>query len=85
MSCGKKVYRISAQARKTKDGLAYKNCLASYVHLHFASNPELATSIVKAAARCKISTEAGEMKITQRRNRRQAMRRGADAKVSSKQ
>ncbi len=31
------------------EGYLYKQCLASYVHLHFGSNPEFATALVSAA------------------------------------
>jgi cobyrinic acid a,c-diamide synthase len=31
------------------EGYLYKRCLASYVHLHFGSNPQVATSLVYAA------------------------------------
>jgi cobyrinic acid a,c-diamide synthase len=31
------------------EGYLYKRCLASYVHLHFGSNPQFATSLVHAA------------------------------------
>jgi cobyrinic acid a,c-diamide synthase len=33
------------------EGYLYKRCLASYVHLHFGSNPQLAASLVEAAQR----------------------------------
>ncbi len=31
------------------EGFLYKRCLASYIHLHFGSNPQVATSLVAAA------------------------------------
>jgi cobyrinic acid a,c-diamide synthase len=31
------------------EGYLYKRCLASYLHLHFGSNPEFAASLVTAA------------------------------------
>jgi cobyrinic acid a,c-diamide synthase len=30
------------------EGYLYKNCLASYAHLHFGSNPEFARKFVRA-------------------------------------
>ncbi len=33
---------------KLREGYRYKNCLASYVHLHFGSNPEFARNFVAA-------------------------------------
>jgi cobyrinic acid a,c-diamide synthase len=33
------------------EGYRYKNCLASYLHLHFGSNPEFAAEMVEAARR----------------------------------
>lgn len=33
---------------KLREGYRYKNCLASYIHLHFGSNPEFARSFVAA-------------------------------------
>jgi cobyrinic acid a,c-diamide synthase len=42
-------YRIDGQNRtNVPEGYRYKNCLASYVHLHFGSNPEFARSLVAA-------------------------------------
>ena len=43
--------RLNEAARP--EGYLYKNCLASYVHLHFGSNPEFASSLVGAAQRGK--------------------------------
>ncbi len=80
-----KVYRISAPGKEAEDGLACKNCLASYSHLHFGSNPEIATSIVDAAARFVISKQLAEMKTMHSRDGRRAARRSAEAKTSSKQ
>ena len=33
---------------KISEGYRYKNCLGSYVHLHFGSNPEFARGFVAA-------------------------------------
>ncbi len=42
-------YRVSRQGRELADeGYRYRNCLASYIHLHFGSNPALATAFVTA-------------------------------------
>jgi len=41
--------RLSEVSRP--EGYLYKRCLASYIHLHFGSNPEFASSLVEAA-RC---------------------------------
>ena len=42
-------YRVSRQSRELVDeGYRYRNCLASYIHLHFGSNPALATAFVTA-------------------------------------
>lgn len=38
---------IGSDGRETKEGYHYKNSLASYVHLHFASNPGFAEGFVK--------------------------------------
>jgi cobyrinic acid a,c-diamide synthase len=42
----KKVYTVSSKGEKTEEGFLYKNSLASYIHLHFASNPTIAESLV---------------------------------------
>jgi cobyrinic acid a,c-diamide synthase len=42
-------YRVRKQGVDLgEEGYLYKNCLASYVHLHFGSNPGLATAFVSA-------------------------------------
>jgi cobyrinic acid a,c-diamide synthase len=45
------VYRIqrSPGGEPRPEGYLYKNCLASYLHLHFGSNPEFALALVEAA------------------------------------
>lgn len=35
------------------EGYLYKNCLASYIHLHFGSNPEMAGTFVEACSNFK--------------------------------
>ncbi len=42
----KKTYKVQG-SRFKKEGYLYKNTLASYVHLHFASNPEFANGFIK--------------------------------------
>jgi cobyrinic acid a,c-diamide synthase len=43
------VYAIAGQGKKKLSaGYRYKNCLGSYVHLHFGSNPKFAHSFVAA-------------------------------------
>ena len=51
----RKVYVLSAKEEKREEGFHYKNCLASYVHLHFGSNPTLATALVEAAGKSLLS------------------------------
>jgi cobyrinic acid a,c-diamide synthase len=43
--------RNSMTGREEPDGLRVKNVLASYIHLHFLSNPGMAAAIVKNAER----------------------------------
>ena len=44
-----RVYRVRRHgADLGEEGFCYRNCLASYVHLHFGSNPGLASSFVSA-------------------------------------
>jgi cobyrinic acid a,c-diamide synthase len=54
-SAGRKIakaYRIEMRAgNMNNEGHPDKNCLASYVHLHFGSNPDSARSLVAAADR----------------------------------
>jgi cobyrinic acid a,c-diamide synthase len=51
------LYRITPRrgGDPTSEGYSYKNVLASYVHLHFGSNPEVARHLV---ARCRAYQEA---------------------------
>ncbi|MBL0224089.1 MAG: cobyrinate a,c-diamide synthase [Geobacteraceae bacterium] len=42
-------YRVTRQGRELPaEGYRYRNCLASYIHLHFGSNPVLASGFVAA-------------------------------------
>ena len=43
----KRVYQLTG-----KEGYLYKNTLASYVHLHFASNPKFAEGFVRTCSLC---------------------------------
>jgi cobyrinic acid a,c-diamide synthase len=44
-----RVYRVRKHGVDLgEEGFRYRNCLASYIHLHFGSNPELAKSFVAA-------------------------------------
>jgi len=63
----KKVYVLSAKEEKREEGFQYKNCLASYVHLHFGSNPKLATGLVEAAG--KVSCQPAGKLLKDRRTR----------------
>lgn len=42
-------YTVSGKDKKYEEGFVYKNTLASYIHLHFASNPAFAAGFVKAS------------------------------------
>ena len=42
-------YRVTRQGKELgAEGYQYRNCLASYIHLHFGSNPEIAPALVTA-------------------------------------
>jgi len=42
-------YRVTRQGKELGvEGYRYRNCLASYIHLHFGSNPEIAPALVAA-------------------------------------
>ena len=53
----KRVYRITHHASRITafEGYLYKNTLASYIHLHFASNPKFAKGFVKKCKEYKIA------------------------------
>jgi cobyrinic acid a,c-diamide synthase len=42
-----RVYRVSKKGLSLgPEGFRYRNCLASYIHLHFGGSPEIADSFV---------------------------------------
>jgi cobyrinic acid a,c-diamide synthase len=42
-------YKVTRQGRElAAEGYCYRKCLASYIHLHFGSNPAIATALVAA-------------------------------------
>jgi len=45
------VYKLGKGRAATNEGYLYKQTLASYMHLHFRSNPEFARGFVEAAAK----------------------------------
>ena len=58
----RRIYRVSGgRCGVTAEGYSYKNCLASYIHLHFGSNPKMALAFVgkcrKFAERHRIEKE----------------------------
>jgi len=44
----KTIYLVSMKGKSAEEGFLYKNCLASYVHLHFGSSPGMAAQLVEA-------------------------------------
>lgn len=46
-------YSLSEQSEQ--EGFRYKNVLASYIHLHFRSNPALAPSFLAAVRRSRVA------------------------------
>jgi cobyrinic acid a,c-diamide synthase len=44
---------VSKGNETIREGFSYKNVLGSWVHLHFASNPDMAEEFVKKAAQFK--------------------------------
>ncbi len=51
--------KSSADGRKRLDGFAKGNLLASYIHIHFASNPDIAARFVN---KCKFWQTRGKGK-----------------------
>lgn len=52
-----RLYRVSRKGVDLgREGYRYKNCLASYIHLHFGSSPHIATSFV---GRCRAYKTGG--------------------------
>jgi cobyrinic acid a,c-diamide synthase len=57
-----RLYRVSRQGRELEDeGYSYRNCLASYIHLHFGSNSSIASAFVDA---CKAYTGYGDGSVS---------------------
>lgn len=50
----KRVYRLTPHTSRltASEGYLYRNTLASYIHLHFASNPKFAEGFVRACSLC---------------------------------
>jgi len=44
------VFEVERRGEITREGFAYRNVLATYLHLHFGTNPAWAKSFVKACA-----------------------------------
>lgn len=52
-----RLYRVRKQgAELGMEGFRYRNCLASYVHLHFGSNPAMAAAFVESCTKFKKSS-----------------------------
>lgn len=50
----RRIYQVSKGEHDLgTEGYLYKNCLASYIHLHFGSNPEMAAAFVESCRRYK--------------------------------
>ncbi len=50
------LYQVSrGQSDLGREGYLYRNCLASYIHLHFGSNPQMAAALVGACEKFKNS------------------------------
>jgi cobyrinic acid a,c-diamide synthase len=53
-----RLYQVSkGQSDLGTEGYRYKNCLASYIHLHFGSNPEMAKAFVESCRKFKNNKE----------------------------
>lgn len=50
---GPAIGRVFKLTDGRREGFTYKNCLATYIHLHFASNPAFAKGFVQLCARYK--------------------------------
>ncbi len=49
----KRVYRLCHNGQEIREGYLYRNVLASYIHLHFGSNPRMAATFVDRCERWK--------------------------------
>jgi cobyrinic acid a,c-diamide synthase len=57
-----RIYRVSRQGTGLPaEGYRYRNCLASYIHLHFGSNPAIAPTFVAACKAYRDTYESGSI------------------------
>jgi cobyrinic acid a,c-diamide synthase len=55
-----RLYRVTRRSQELADeGYRYRNCLASYIHLHFGSNPAIAAAFITACAAHNTSSATG--------------------------
>ena len=58
VECGYHIKTRRPHGAPDREGYVMNNCLASYVHLHFLSNPEFAARLVDSCRRSGITTQA---------------------------
>ena len=57
-----RIYRVTRQGRAlAAEGYRYRRCLASYIHLHFGSNPLIAPAFVAACKAYRAMSGAGSL------------------------
>ncbi|MDA8430115.1 MAG: cobyrinate a,c-diamide synthase [Geobacteraceae bacterium] len=57
-----RIYRVTRQGRElAAEGYRYRSCLASYIHLHFGSNPLIAPAFVAACKAYRAMSGAGSL------------------------
>jgi cobyrinic acid a,c-diamide synthase len=63
MSAGiERAYLVTRQGKElAAEGYCYRNCLASYIHLHFGSNPTIAPAFVDACKAYRVMYGTGSV------------------------